>query len=100
MRRVDLTNYDVVGDDGKPLPYLVKDSLVNLLYNPDLRLNARDLMEHYRIAQKIEKGEELLEEADYARLKTSIECFRGFSRNDVELVRRVIDAPTVEVTEK
>jgi hypothetical protein len=72
-----------------------------MLFLPSLQLSARDVIEHDRIARKIETGgdEVLLEEAEYAKLKKAFETFTGFSRNDLELVTRVMDAPEVPIKE-
>ena len=94
MKRVDLTNYTV--EDGKP--YLVVDSLVALLFNPNLSLSALSLRTHNKIADKIEACKEQgmdfvdLEDAEFETLKMSVEAYRGYVRNDFELVDRILGA--------
>lgn len=106
MRRIDLSDYDVEVDlpDGKVenTPYLVKKSLVNMMYSQEIQLTARGLLENDRVAQKIagSNGVALLEEEEYNRVKTALESLKGLSKQDVTLVNRVFDAQQVEVTEK
>ena len=105
MRKIDLSDYTVntLTEQGeKPFPYSVKQSIEIALYHPDLKLNFRDLLENDRVAQKIKQanGSVLLEETEYSRVKVAFENIQGFRREDVELVKRVIEAPEVEVQEK
>ena len=97
MRKISLTPYPIPGGD-----YDVRTSLAGILFIPQLRLAARDAIEHDRIARTIEgAGDEvLLEEAEYARVRMAVEAYEGYSREDLELVRRVLEAPAVAVTEK
>ena len=49
---------------------------------------------------KSANGFVLLEESEYSRIKMVFETIQGFRKEDVELVKRVIEAPEVEVQEK
>jgi hypothetical protein len=103
MRKIDLTSYLVeVDDKGTEKPFDVKGSISAILYHPDLKLRARDLLDNDRLAQKIKHSQDsvLLEEAEYDKVKAAFESISGFEINDVELVKRVLDAETVEVQEK
>ena len=105
MRKIDLSNYGVeveTQEGKKSIPYNVKGSLVDSLYHPELRLGSRELFENDRVAQKINSSEGyvLLEEADYQKLKLAFDTIKGFRKEDVELVKRVLEAPEVEVQEK
>ena len=103
MRRLDLTPYDVevTGPEGLvTLPYDLGQSLVGLLYQPDLKLSAREIVARQGLAERIAAGGVvLLEDADYTIVLGAVEAFRGFTRNDTWLVRRVFDAPVVAVAE-
>ena len=104
MRKIDLTDYDVkvMSQEGeKTIPYFVKSSLGLALYADDLKLNSRDLLRNDRIAQRIEgsDGHILLEDSEYDVVKQAIESIHGFNKQDVELVRRVIEAQVVDVKE-
>ena len=104
MRKIDLTSYDVTvmeKDQMVTLPYDVKGSLINGMYHSELRLGYKELFENDRIAQKIRNsdGFVLLEESEYESVKHVFETIRGFTKEDVELVRRVIEAPEVSVKE-
>jgi len=103
MKKLDLTNYQVNGPEpGKTLPYDVKTSLITLMFNPDLRLGAHDVLAQQKLADKIAsiEGEALLEDAEYEKVKAAILQFRGYVQNDAELVRRVLEASEVQVEEK
>lgn len=83
-------------------PYHVKDSIINLLFNPDLLLSNAEVVKQDILAIKIEQcdGEILLEDEEYDRIKKAFDTFKGYGRDSVELVRRINEAPVVEVGEK
>jgi hypothetical protein len=41
-----------------------------------------------------------VEEDDYRKLRQAFETIQGFTKNDVELVKRVLEAEEIEVAEK
>jgi len=96
MRKLNLTPYKVDTQD-----YDVKTVMASILFHPDLRVSARNLMVADRLAQKIESGNGsvLLEESEYERLKTAVETITGWGRGDLEFVQRVLDAPEIDVKE-
>jgi hypothetical protein len=96
MRKISLIPYKVEGED-----YKVKESILNLLFSPHLRLSARAIIENDRIARKIEAAgdEVLLEDAEYQKIKVSVETFEGYGRQDLEFVNRILEAPEVPVKE-
>ncbi len=104
MRRLDLTNYTVMvpGPEGPvPEPFQVRESIVNVLFAQE-RLDAAELLRRDRLGERIlgQPGDSLLiEEADFQKIKASFEGFKGFRRIDVELVKRVLEAPEVQVEE-
>ena len=107
MRKIDLTSYEVelqMGEPGKtrPAPYDVKKSISMSLYHPELKLSSRELLDNDRLARKIESADDsiLLEESDYACVLRAFETIKGFDKHDVELVRRVIEAPEIKVKEE
>lgn len=119
MRKLALKNYEVgFGPEdtfvcphcqektvigGKPLTYNVVDSIIEVMMSPDLRLSAKEILERQAIAQRLmdcPDEEILLEEADYNKIYSAFEGITGFNRRDVELVRRVFEAPQVEVRAK
>lgn len=99
MRKIDLRGYPV---DGTQELYAVKGSIVEALYAPALKLSARGILDNDRVAQKINAAsdEVLLEEADYEKVKAAFETITGYTRNDLELVKRILNAEKVEVEEK
>ena len=102
MRKLWVSDYTITLN-GKEEPYLVKTSLCNLLFQPALQLNFRELLKAEAIAKKVEYcGEEYLylPQADYEVIKRAIETFNNFDRFAVELVRRVEGAEEVEVEVK
>jgi len=106
MRKINIEDYilesmDNAGNVVKG-PYKVKESLIGILFHPDLKLGGRELLLRDKLADKINdsEGEILLEETDYYKLKLAIETINGYTRNDVEFVQRILDAEEVEVVEK
>ena len=109
MRKLNLKDYTVkvrVPDKMKPgqeidaeYPYRFKDSMLTLLFNKELQLNGAELVKQNVLAMKLEQcnDEILLEEDEYQRIKKAVDTFKGFGRNDVELVERINEAEVVEV---
>ena len=111
MRKLSLKDYMVTGKvkggDGQPVditaPYHVKDSILNLLFIRELQLSGAELVKQNVLAMKLEacKDDEiLLEDEEYNRIKRAIDIFKGFNRNDVELVTRINEAEMVEIKSK
>jgi len=106
MRKINIESYEVVvpGVDGKKKTdtYDMKESLGICLLHPTLQLTGRELLVRGKILDKIEQanGELILENAEYNKLKTSFEQVKGFSKNDLEMVDRVLNAEEIEVKEK
>jgi len=113
MRKLNLKDYTVKVDvpdkinTGQlikaELPYQVKTSFLNLMFIPDLQLNGAELVKQNVLAMKLEQCKEdtiLLEDEEYNRIKRAIDVFKGFGRNDVELVTRINEAEVVEVEPK
>lgn len=83
--------------------YGLKESMVEVLYNAALKLNSSALLKQETLARKIADSDNtalLLEDEEYSRLKLAIEAMQGFTKNDLTLVHRVVDAETVEVEVK
>ncbi|MCK9592317.1 MAG: hypothetical protein M0Q91_09960 [Methanoregula sp.] len=97
MRKIDVSDYEVGGSGSYP----VKGTLIQLLFNPELKLSARDLIPQDAIARKIESanGTLLLEESEYQKVKAAIETVKGYGRADLEFVNRILNAPEVPVKE-
>ena len=107
MRKVNLKNYEVEFANAEGVnekrDYKVKEGLINLLMHPLLKLNGRDLLLAHKLANKIEDCKEeniLLEDVEYSKLSHAIDVVKGFTRSEVELVSRIVDAETVKVEEK
>ena len=112
MYKIDLTSYNVQvrtrneKDKDKVVPklvvYDVKSSLVGILFHPSLRLNGREVLVRDEIACRIETCKDssiLLEESEYLKFKEAVDKITGLGRNEVELVKRILDAPTVDIKE-
>jgi len=111
LRKIDLTPYTVEmrDQDGNivAIPYNIRESIESVMTATGnittQRLSMNELLRNYEIAQKIRNAKEnyvLLEENEYQRVLKSFQAFRGFSRNEVEMCKRIKNAETVEVTEK
>lgn len=119
MRSLDLTRYPLeVSPDGHqetlkcpncgteverplvPPEYDVRNTMIEVLFSPDLHLTAVEALARDDLAHKIKDCPDntlLLEEAEYQKLKQGLEATRGFSRNDIEFIRRIEKAPEVAV---
>lgn len=108
MRRIDLSNYMekvTDADSGKDveLPYPVKDNMIELLLSRQLGLSAREALERDILARKIRgcsNGSILLEQADYQKLVDAADTITGWARTDIQFLKRILEAPEVEVEEK
>ncbi len=105
MRKLNLEKYKVSVRDEKGniqfIPYDFKESLMQLMFHPNLQLSGKALLKTNIIAEKIIKADKeiLLEEADYQNIKNAVDSFKGFSKNEIELVKRVINCPEINVKE-
>jgi len=100
MKKIIISDYDVTQPDGSVLPYQVRDSLVELMLNRQLKLSGSELLRRNAVCSKIlecEKDFFLMEEADYAKLKAAADAIEGLGKEDVELIRRIFEAETVDV---
>ena len=106
MRKLDLTPYDVTvltPEGPKPQPYDVSRSLGVVLFNPELRLGALELLESQDLIKKIRAVElnyVLLEEAEFAKVEAAVKAARGYNENDAEFVRRILYAPKIDIVPK
>jgi hypothetical protein len=101
MRKLDLRDYQVTqkvrGGDGEPIEitasYNVKDSVLNIMFLPDLRLQGAELVRQNVLAIKIEQSgdEVMLEEEEYQRVKKAAENYKAQGRADVELIDRILN---------
>jgi len=107
VRQINVENYmvkvrDVKGNDVE-LPYEVKNSMIEALFSRDLQLSAREALDRDDLARKIRDcpdGTILLEESEYSKLEKAVETIKGFGRTDIEFLRRILNAPEVEVEKK
>jgi len=102
MRKLNLRNYQYTQKVQNPvkgsieeitLPYLVKDSILNIMFLPELRLQGAALVKQNVLAIKIEQSgdEVMLEEEEYQRVKAAAEKYVAQSRADVELIDRILN---------
>lgn len=111
MRKLDLKNYTISLPDRngvlRLIPYQFKNTLTGLLLHPSLGLNGDSLLRANEVVEKIEGKNEsdnntgffevLLTEEDYQLIVDTCKKFRGFSNNDVKLVKRIYNCPQVDV---
>lgn len=113
MRKLNLKDYTVnmkVPDRKNPgqeieaeFPFNMKDSVINVLFIPQLRLNSVGLVKANVLSQKIlacEGDEILLEDAEWQQLSAAIQAAQGFGKMEVEFVIRINEAEVVEVEQK
>ena len=79
MRKLNLEKYTVSARDAKGvdqlIPYDFKESLIQLMFHPNLKLSGKALLETNIIVEKIMNADKsiLLEEADYQKIKNAID---------------------------
>lgn len=101
MRKLDLKNYtiSVRTPQGviKFVTFQFRESIAGILTHPSLGLNGPELLEADMLAEKVEKSELeiLLTDTEYLRLVDSCKRFRGFNRNDAQLIKRIYNCPEV-----
>jgi hypothetical protein len=109
MKKIDLKPYKVELPTRQPdgsieavsQDYDVKDVIVGIMFSRDLQLSARETLDRDPLCRRILDAEDsiLLESADYDLVKKAVETIKGYSRNDVQMIRRILEAPEVEVEE-
>lgn len=95
MYRINVKNYDVQGKE-----FLVKESIVNVLFGATEKLNGVELLRRDELAKDIlgcEDEELLLEDTQYATVKGAIERFQGFGKAEIEFVKRILHAEKTKV---
>jgi hypothetical protein len=103
MKKISLAGHIVeeVGVSGQPekIEYPFNANLIEMLFNPQLKLQAKDIIEREPIYKKIKKAKDfvLLEDAEYNLLKHAIENTKGLRLMDIEMVKRVQNAEDYEV---
>jgi len=106
MRKLELKHYEVKirNIEGKleTHPYDFRDAIINLMFHPNLKLSGKAILETNILAEKIMEANEeiILEEAEYNRIKNAVDSFKGFTRTEVELVKRVLECPKIDIKEK
>ena len=95
MKTLDVSDYMVLVDEtAKYVPYAVRPSLIALLF-AQRDLDAVALLDRDDLARKIRDVADdtlVLEDAEFAKLVTAVKTFKGYTKNDVTLVRRILDA--------
>lgn len=105
MKKINMRGFKVtVFRDGErvEVDYAIKDSIIEILFNPALKLNGSRILKQNELAKKVlETGDDLVvEEEEYNRIKDAFEKVEGLGKNDVELVSRIINAEKVEIEVK
>ena len=106
MRKLDLRDYTVSqkvmnpvggGPQTIKLPYFVKDSILNLLFLPDLKLMGAALVKQNVLAMKIEASGDhvMLEEEEYGRVVRAANLYPAQQRSDATLIDRILNQTQV-----
>ncbi len=106
MKEIDLTPYAVVGhkDNFEPRVFLGET-----LLSPLLKLSGLELLASFKLADRIQTCETdklPVNDTENAKIKRVTEITSmtgaaiGFGRNEVEMIRRILEAPEVEVEKK
>lgn len=98
MRKIDLTTYST-GDSNT---WDTRASLVAVLFND--KVDPREVLRRDELARRIEAAGDsiLLEDSEHAKVVSGLNAtdLTPFGRAVVEFVRRVLEAPVVDVQEK
>ena len=99
MKKIDLERYSIGGGNS----FDMRRSLVAVLFNE--RVDPREVLRRDELATKIETQDGdtlLLEDADYARVVSGLNAtnLTEHGRDVVEFIKRVLNAPTVDVQER
>jgi len=118
MRKIDLTPFtiEVVVSDrdsagGTQFRTIVQQypfisNVVEITLSAKNQVTARQLLERNMVCQKLIEAERagqtelLLLDTEYESLKTSVENFVGLGKQDLEMVKRILNAPQVEEANK
>ena len=106
MRKLNLKDYQVTEKVRNPvtgavkeytLPFNVKDSVLNILFMPTLKLAGAALVKQNVLAIKIEQSKDtvLLEEEEYQRVLAAANTYPAQGRADVELIDRILNQTPV-----
>ena len=102
MRKMEIKDY-MVKQGEIDMPYFVKESIINTLFHPDLKLDHVELLKANKLADKINDCKDdfiLLEDEEYNRIKRAIGVVKGLTRHDVKLVEMINNAEIVKVKEE
>ena len=105
MRKINVNSYSIKVKDPSgqliPMDYNVKEMIVGVLLHPTLGITGAELYVRMPIADKIKNadGEVLLEEGEYAKVLSAVNTIKGFGMNDSEMVRRIVEAKEITVSE-
>ncbi len=83
--------------------YNVRNSMIEVMFHPGLQLGPRDILDRDHLAIKIKDWPDnslLLEEEEYKKVVAGLEIVRGLGRESVEFVKRILNAPEIEVQPK
>ena len=102
MKRINLENYkvNVITKEGIiEVPYDIKGSIKNIIFDPALQLNSIGLFESMNVWNLIknEEKEVILEETQYNYIKKCMDIFKGYNVNDYEFVKRIQNAEDYEI---
>jgi hypothetical protein len=98
MKKLYVKNYEFAREGETPIPYNVRESMVDVLLNRTLKLRPVELLKRSKTAEKIlsEKTDWVeLEDAEYDALKAACEQIEGVGREDLELCRRILEPDAV-----
>ena len=106
MRKINVNSYNIEVKEPTtnkliPIEYNVKEMIVGVLLHPSLGITGAELYVRIPIADKIKKadGEVLLEEGEYNKVLSAVNTIKGFGMNDSEMVRRIVEAKEITVSE-
>jgi hypothetical protein len=106
MRKLDIKNYTISVKNQQGLtqliPYDFKTVLLNVVTHPQLQLNGIELLEAKPLIEKIEKAdiEVMLTEEEYLNIVGNLKKIKGFIKNDMQFIERILKCPHINEDEK
>lgn len=106
MRKLDLKSYNISVRNKQGvmqfIPYDFKNILMNIITHPQLELNGLELLEVKPLLEKIEKAEMevILTEEEYLSIVGNLRKIKGFTKNDIQFIERILKCPSFLDDEK
>lgn len=100
MKKVDISEYSFGRGKEIPVPYQVRESMVDIILHPTLKLTASEMLKREALCERILNTPDnfiVMENADYDKLLAATNSISGYTRADMVLVKRIMNPEEVEL---